>query len=252
MSKKLYLIGNFEMNSNKAELMPYLELLKKNVKDVKNIVGICVPYVYLPMVSESLKDTKVLFGAENTHYKTSGAYTGEVSVEMLQDFNTKLVILGHSERRTYYNETNESVNLKLIKVLESNITPIVCIGESLVQRENGEAKSFVEDQLKNALLGVDESQLSHIIFAYEPIWAIGTGKTATNAEAEEMIAHIKEYIRSLYPTYQGTLVVLYGGSMNDANAKELLSMPSIDGGLIGGACLNAEKFSTIFHTNIEK
>lgn len=253
MNKKLYLIGNFKMNSSMSEILPYLKSIKKNAKDTENVVGICVPNLYLPYVSKKLKNSKVLFGAQNVHYKSNGAFTGEVSVEMLNDFDTKLVIIGHSERRTYYNETDESVNLKLLKVLDSSILPIVCVGETLSQRENGETIQVIDRQVSAALNNVDKEKISKLIFAYEPIWAIGTGKTATKEEAESVISHIKEYIIKKYSlTSNYNLIVLYGGSMNEKNAVELLSMPSIDGGLIGGACLNVDKFSTIFNSKVEK
>ena len=251
MSKELYLIGNFKMNMTKSTIVPYLKSIKKMAKGNYNHVGICVPYVYLPLAQKYLGKSNVLYGAENVHYLEKGAYTGEVSTEMLNDFGCDLVIIGHSERRTYYNETDETVNLKVLKALSSNIVPVICVGESLEERESDKTLKVIESQLKAALKDVKVEDLSSIIFAYEPIWAIGTGKTATSEQAEEVIAYMKKYICKMYKLKSSDLVVvLYGGSMNEKNAKELLSMPSIDGGLIGGACLDLAKFSTIFNTSI--
>lgn len=251
MEKELYLIGNFKMNFTKSDIIPYLKKIKKLAKNTNNHVGICVPYPYLCYAKKYLNHSNVLYGAQNLHYKESGAFTGEVSAEMLNDFNCDMVIIGHSERRNYYNETDDSVNLKVLKALSSNIVPIICVGESELEREKNETFKVIDNQIKKALKDVKVEDLSSVIFAYEPIWAIGTGKTATSEQAEEVISHIKKYICKLYKLKSTDLiVVLYGGSMNEKNATELLKMPSIDGGLIGGACLNLEKFGVIFNTKI--
>lgn len=251
MDKELYLIGNFKMNMTKSTIVPYLKSIKKLAKGNSNHVGICVPYVYLPLAEKYLGKTNVLYGAENMHFLDKGAYTGEVSAEMLNDFNCDLVIIGHSERRAYYNETDDTVNQKVLKALSSSLVPVICVGESLEEREANKTLKVIEKQLKLALKDVKVEDLSSIIFAYEPIWAIGTGKTATSDQAEEVIAYMKKYICKMFKLKSDDLiVVLYGGSMNEKNAKELLSMPSIDGGLIGGACLDLNKFSTIFNTHI--
>jgi len=244
MDKKLYLIGNFKMNMNMASIKPYLEDLKKVADNTDNAVGICVPYVYLPYVSETLKDSKALYGVQNMHFKDSGAYTGEVSADMLLDFATKLVVIGHSERREYYNETDEAVNLKVKKCLEKGLTPIVCFGEKLEEREAGTYKELIERQVSAALEGIEEESIKDIIFAYEPVWAIGTGKTATSDEAEDAIYYAKSIISAKYGK-QIKSIMLYGGSLKPSNANELLSKPSIDGGLIGGACLKMEDFESI-------
>ena len=253
MEKELYLIGNFKMNLTISNIIPYFKSIKKLAKNTNNHVGICVPYVYLPYANKYLKNSNVLFGAQNMNCEDSGAYTGEISANMLKDFNCDMVIVGHSERRAYYNETDESVNLKVLKALSNNIVPIICVGESEKQRENNETLKVLDNQIKKALKDVKVEDLSSIIFAYEPIWAIGTGKTATKEQAEEVISHIKQYICKMYKLKSTDLiVVLYGGSMNEKNAHELLSMPSIDGGLIGGACLKLEKFSAIFNDKVEE
>lgn len=251
MEKELYLIGNFKMNMSLESIVPYLKTIKKLSKRTNNHVGICVPYVYLPIAQKFLKKSNVLYGAENMHYLEKGAYTGEVSAEMLNDFDCDMVIVGHSERRAYYGETDDYVNKKVLKALSSNLVPIICVGESLKEREEDKTLKVIEKQLKVALKDVKVEDLSSIIFAYEPIWAIGTGKTATKEQAEEVISYMKKYICKMFKLKSNDLiVVLYGGSMNEKNAFELLSMPSIDGGLIGGACLDLNKFSSIFNTSI--
>ena len=251
MSKELYLIGNFKMNMGLETIVPYFKSIKRLAKGNMNHVGVCVPYVYLPLAKKYLSKTNVLYGAENVHYLDKGAYTGEVSAKMLKDFDCDMVIIGHSERRAYYNETDETVNLKVLKALENNLIPIICVGETLEQRESDKTLKVFEKQLKEALKDVKVEDLTSIIFAYEPVWAIGTGKTATCEQAEEVIAYMKSYICKLFKLKSDDMiVVLYGGSMNEKNAKELLSMKSIDGGLIGGACLDIAKFSTIFNVLI--
>ncbi len=261
MEKELYLIGNLKMNMDKSTLTKHLKGIKKLAKGVNNHVGICVPYVYLPLAQKILGKSNVLYGAQNVHELESGTFTGEISAEMLNDFNCDLVIIGHSERRANYNETDEKVNLKLLKTLSSNLVPIVCFGESYEERVAGKTNDVIKKQLTKALKDVKVEDLTSIIFAYEPIWAISAGKdadpnkprTATKEQAEEAVAKAKEIICKFFKLKStDMIVVLYGGSMNDKNAQELLSMPSIDGGLIGGACLNIDKFSTIFNTVVEK
>lgn len=253
MQKKLYLIGNLKMNFTKSEIVPYLKSLKKLANNTNNVVGVAVPSVYLEYANKYLADSNVWYGAQNCHYKTSGAYTGEVSVLMLKDFNPTICLVGHSERRAYYNESDADVNQKVLKLLELGVKPIICVGEKLEEREAKKTLNVIKTQVKAALNGVDVKDLSNLIFAYEPVWAIGTGKTATVKEAETVILNIKKYVAKLYKLENtDNIVVLYGGSMNEKNAEELLSSPSIDGGLIGGACLNLEKFSAIFNNKIDK
>ena len=237
--KKLYLIGNQKMNMSYAELEPYLEKLAEIASTSSNVVGVCVPSVYLDLTKYALEGSKVLYGAQNMYYKDSGAYTGEISANMLNDFNCDLVIIGHSERRAYFNETDEDVNLKVKKALESGITPIVCFGETLEERDGGMAHSVVEKQLAGALQDLEVEDVERIIFAYEPVWAIGTGVSATSEQAEEMIAFAKRLISDEFGIKSS--IVLYGGSLK----------PSIDGGLIGGACLKLSDFENLINTKVE-
>ncbi len=248
--KKLYLIGNLKMNMTKSELEPYFADLKEVAEHTDNMVGVCVPYVYLCLANYHLNGSKVNFGVQNMNAKVSGAYTGEVSPKMLQDFSTKLVILGHSERRQMYNETDSSVNEKLKVALNYGYTPIVCFGESLEEREADKQFDIVKNQIELALNDIDREAISNIIFAYEPIWAIGTGKTATSAQAQEIISFAKGIIAEKYGITNKEIIMLYGGSLKPSNATEILSKEDIDGGLIGGACLKVEDFKSIIYTDV--
>lgn len=247
--KKLYLIGNMKMNMSYAELEPYFEKLAQIASTSNNVVGVCVPSVYLNLAKYALEGTKVLYGAENMHYEDKGAFTGEISADMIMDFNADLVIVGHSERRQYFKETDDEVNLKVKKALEKGITPIVCFGETLDERNNNMAHSVVERQLMGALKDLDTEDIERIIFAYEPVWAIGTGVSATSAQAEEIIAFSKRILAEQFDINNS--IVLYGGSLKAANADEILSEKSIDGGLIGGACLKIDEFEKIIDTKVE-
>ena len=247
--KKLYLIGNMKMNMGLKELEPYFEGLTEIASGSDNVVGVCTPFVYLDMAQGMLNGSKVLFGAQNMHYEDSGAYTGEISARMLEDFGCDLVILGHSERRAYFHETDEEINLKVKKALAMGITPILCFGETLQERESKMAFSVVERQITGALEGLEEEEISRIIFAYEPVWAIGTGVSATSDQAEEMISFAKRLVADQYGVEE--IIVLYGGSLKPSNAQDILSKPSIDGGLIGGACLKLSDFEQLIMTKVE-
>jgi len=249
--KKLYLVGNLKMNMTKSELEPYFRDLKEIAEHTDNMVGVCVPFVYLCYADYLLKGSRVNYGVQNMNAKESGAYTGEVSPKMLKDYNTELVILGHSERRQYYNETDESVNEKLKTCLEYGYTAIVCFGESLSEREAGKEFDVVRTQITRALEDIDKDNVSKIIFAYEPIWAIGTGKTATSDQAQEIISFAKGIIAEKYGITNNDIVMLYGGSLKPNNATDILSKKDIDGGLIGGACLKVEDFKSIINTNVD-
>ena len=208
---------------------------------------LCMPAICIPAGVKALKETRVGIGAENMHAETFGAYTGEISAPMLVDAGVKYVILGHSERRAM-GETDQDVNAKLIAALAAGLTPIVCVGESLQQRETGVTFEHITMQLKSAFAGIVPEQLRRIIVAYEPIWAIGTGLTASPQEAEEVCQHIRTVIRKLSSAKTARATsILYGGSMNDKNAESLLAQPDIDGGLIGGASLDPEKFVRIIN-----
>ncbi len=228
--RKQIMVANWKMNMNKDSATKLIN----EIKDIKsNIeVGVCPPFTLLSTVETALCGSSIIKGAQNLYHEEKGAYTGEISPDMLKDFGVSLVIVGHSERRNIFGESDDTVNKKAAFAIENGLTPIICVGESLEQRENGKANDFVLSQVKSAIKGLDTDK---IIFAYEPIWAIGTGKTATPKEAEEMCALIRASVN-------GEVTVLYGGSMNDKNVKELMACPDIDGGLVGSASLVADKF----------
>lgn len=249
--KKLYLIGNHKMNLSYAELEKYFDKLKPIANNSQNIVGVCLPYVYLDLAKRKCKGSAILYGAQNLYYKDNGAYTGEICAKMLIDFDCDLVIIGHSERRNYFNETDEMVNLKTKKALEFGFMPIVCFGETKNERETGVEKDVVKRQILNALDGIEKQDLGNIIFAYEPVWAIGTGLNATSDQAEEIAFFAKELISKKYNITHDQIIMLYGGSLKPSNANEILTKKSIDGGLIGGACLKIEDFNQLIEVKID-
>ena len=245
--RKTIIAGNWKMNKTLTETKAFAEDFKALLGRPKWCeVVLCVPYVNLQAAVRLFKDSKVAIGAESCHYESTGAYTGEVSPEMLKDIGVKYVIIGHSERRQYYNETDFTVNKKVKAALAAGLTPIVCVGESLEQRELGVTEELISYQVKCALAGLDAAQVRHVVIAYEPLWAIGTGKTATAEQANEVCCHIRAIIRAMHGARVARAVTIqYGGSMNAKNAAELLSQPDVDGGLIGGASLKAPDFMTI-------
>lgn len=243
--KKLTIAGNWKMNILPNDVNEYIQKFSELIKDAKNEIILCVPYVDLIYAKQQAQGTNIKIGAQNMHYKENGAYTGEISPKMLKDIGVEYVIIGHSERRAYYNETNESVNLKIKSALNYGIKPIVCVGETLEQRELGITKDFVISQVREALHEIDASQIENIIIAYEPIWAIGTGKTASNEDANEVCKWIREELRNLYGDIANEIVIQYGGSVKSTNAKELFEMSDIDGGLVGGASLDPDEFAKI-------
>ena len=247
--RKTIIAGNWKMNKTLSETKAFAEAIKPIMGKHKWCeVVLCVPSVNIPGAVKAFKDTRVAIGGENCHYEASGAFTGEVTVEMLKEVGAKYVIIGHSERRQYYNETDITVNKKTKAALAAGLRPIVCVGESLEQREMGVTEELIAYQVKMALSGLNESQVRRVVIAYEPIWAIGTGKTATAQQAGEVCAHIRAIIRKEYGARVARAVTIqYGGSMNAKNAAELLAQPDIDGGLIGGASLKAEDFTTIIN-----
>lgn len=249
--KKLYLIGNLKMNMTKDEIKPYFKDLVEVAKDTSNVVGVCVPYVYLCCANKKLSDSNIWYGVQNINENPKGAFTGEISADMLKDFGTKLVIIGHSERRQMYNETDASVNKKVKVALDNGFTPIMCFGETLEEREEGRAFDRVKSQIELGTVGLTKEELKKVIFAYEPIWAIGTGKTATSDEAQEIIGYAKGILSENFNVGKNELIMLYGGSLKPSNAKEILGKPDIDGGLIGGACLKVEDFKSIIYCNME-
>ncbi len=251
MAKKLYLIGNLKMNMTRQEIEPYLDSVAEVANNANNVVGVCVPFVYLCMANKKLSNSKALYGVQNMNSKESGAYTGEISPKMLQDFGTKLVIIGHSERRQMYNETDASVNEKNKVALSYGYTPIMCFGETIDEREQGREFDRVRSQIELGIDGLTAEDVKRMIFAYEPIWAIGTGKTATSDQAQEIISFAKGIIAEKYGIKNEDIVMLYGGSLKPSNATDILSKKDIDGGLIGGACLKMEDFKSIIYTNVE-
>ena len=245
-NRKAVIAGNWKMNKTATEAAQLIDELIPAVKDANCEVVICTPYTSLVTAVEKCKGTNIHVGAENVHFEKSGAFTGEISADMLVDLGVEYVITGHSERRQYFAETDETVNKRTLAGLAAGLKVIVCVGESLAQREQGVTEELVRLQTKIALQGVTADQMKNIIIAYEPIWAIGTGKTATAEQAEEVCASIRKVIGELYgEAVAKATTVQYGGRMKPANADELLGKVDIDGGLIGGASLKADDFAAL-------
>ena len=241
MARKKIIAGNWKMNKTPSEAVELVNLLKDLVKNDDVDVVYCVPAIDIVPVVEATKGTNVAVGAENMYFEESGAYTGEISAAMLVDAGVKYVIIGHSERRDYFKEDDVLLNKKVKKAFEAGFTPILCCGESLEQRELGVTMDWIRLQIKSDLAGVTADQVKSMVIAYEPIWAIGTGKTATSDQAQEVCKGIRDLIAEIYDTDTAEAVrIQYGGSMNAGNAAELLAKPDIDGGLIGGASLKAD------------
>ena len=241
MARKRIIAGNWKMNMTPSEAVKLVEELKSLVVNDDVDVVYCVPAIDIVPVVEAVKGTNVQVGAENFYIEDKGAYTGEISAPMLVDAGVKYVIIGHSERREYFKEDDAFLNKKVKKAIASGLTPILCCGETLEQREMGVTMDWIRLQIKSDLAGVAADDVKNLVIAYEPIWAIGTGKTATSDQAEEVCKGIRELIAEVYDTDTAEAVrIQYGGSMNAGNAKELLAKPNIDGGLIGGASLKAE------------
>ena len=244
--RKAVIAGNWKMNKTPDEAKTLIEEIKPLVKDADCDVVVCVPYVDLQNAIEATKGSNIGIGAENCHFEKSGAFTGEISAPMLTSMGVNYVIIGHSERRTYFGETDVTVNKRTLAALESGLKVIVCVGEYLEQREQGITAELVAMQTKIALGGVSAEQLKNVIIAYEPVWAIGTGLTATPEQANEVCAVIRKAIADLYGADAADATTIqYGGSMNAKNAEELLAQPDVDGGLIGGASLKAPDFAAI-------
>lgn len=249
MNKELrrpVIAGNWKMNKTPAEAKELITALKPLVKDAACDVVCCVPYVDLYAALEAAEGSNIKIGAENCHWAEKGAFTGEVSAQMLKAAGVPYVVLGHSERRQYFGETDVTVHDRVRAALNAGLKVILCVGEVLSEREGNITAEIVRSQTEIALAGVSADELKNVIIAYEPVWAIGTGKTATPDQANEVCAIIRALIERLYgKDAADAMTIQYGGSMNDGNAKELLSKPDIDGGLIGGASLVAEKFAAI-------
>ena len=240
MRKKI-IAGNWKMNMTPTEAVNLVNTLKPLVNNEDVDVVFCVPAIDIIPAMEAAKGTNIHIGAENMYFEESGAYTGEISPKMLEDAGVKYVVIGHSERREYFAETDETVNKKVLKALEHGITPIICCGESLTQREQGITIDWIRLQIKIAFLNVTADQAKTTVIAYEPIWAIGTGKTATTEQAEEVCAAIRACIGEIYDEATADAIrIQYGGSVNAGNAAELFAQPNIDGGLVGGASLKPD------------
>lgn len=246
--RKKVIAGNWKMNKLPNEAIDFIDRLTPLVKYTKNEVVVCVPYTDLFYALLTAQGTNIKIGAQNMHFEEKGAYTGEVSAQMLKSIGVEYVIIGHSERRQYFNETDETVNKKVKTAFKHELKPIVCVGETLEQREAGKAEEIITNQTEKALEGLTDEQVQNTIIAYEPIWAIGTGKTATSEDANNAIKAIRDKICQIYGQNVGkSIIIQYGGSVKSANCKELFTTSDIDGGLVGGASLDLEEFAKIIN-----
>ncbi len=250
MARKIIIAGNWKMHKTNAEARQLANQIKMKATDIRQAgIILCPPFTALAAVYETIKDTGIGLGAQNMFWEKEGAFTGEISAGMIKSAGAGYVIIGHSERRQYFGETDETVNKKIKAALENGLNPIVCVGESLQQREENITREVVTRQIKGALAGLKPADMQHIIVAYEPIWAIGTGKTATPQQAEEVHGQIRTVLTEMFGQEVAEQVIIqYGGSVKPENARELLSQPNIDGALVGGASLKADSFAGIFQT----
>ena len=247
--RKAIIAGNWKMNNTPAQTTALINEMKPLVADADCEVVLCVPFVDIPAAVEAAKGSNIKIGAENVHFKDSGAFTGEVSADMLLELGVEYVVIGHSERRTYFGETDQTVNLRTLKALEKGLKPIICVGETLEQRELGYTETLLKYQTKMALTNVTVDQLKNVVIAYEPVWAIGTGKTATPEMAQEVHAAIRKILADTFGAEVAEkMQILYGGSMKPENADALLAEKDIDGGLIGGAALKADSFVALIES----
>ena len=240
--RKPIIAGNWKMNKTIEETIEFINEIKDKLNDDKVEAVICAPFTVLKDLKEATKGTNIKVGAQNMHYAESGAFTGEVSATMLKEIGVDYVIIGHSERRQYFNETNEACNKKVLKALEVGINPILCCGETLEQREANETKNICKTQVEEALKDIDVNDISKVVIAYEPIWAIGTGKTATSQDANDVISYIREVVAKLYGEKSNEVRIQYGGSVKPQNVAEIMAQSDIDGALVGGASLAANDY----------
>ena len=246
--RQLLVIGNWKLNGSKQSAAALANDISAGLGDTNAGIAVCAPYVYLPGLNDQLgSDARLALGSQNIADHESGAYTGEISASMLNEFNCKYALVGHSERRSYYNDTDESVAARFCQALSQNIIPVLCVGETLEQREQDETFKVVDAQLTAVIEKAGIEAFNNAVIAYEPVWAIGTGKTATDEQAQEVHAFIRQRIAKESSSIAEKVQILYGGSVKPDNAKALFSMPDIDGGLIGGASLSAESFLQIYH-----
>ncbi len=249
MGRKI-IAGNWKMNMLPNEAMEFITKLSERIRDTQNEVILCVPYTDLFYSLLTAQGTNIKIGAQNMHWEEKGAYTGEIAPKMLKSINVEYVIIGHSERRQYFAETDETVNKKIKSAMQNNLKPIVCVGENLEQKENNKTNEIITTQTQKALEGLTNSQVESTIIAYEPIWAIGTGKTASKEDANNAIKEIRNKIREIYGEQTaGKVKILYGGSVKPENAKELFDTSDIDGALVGGASLDVHEFEKIVNCN---
>jgi triosephosphate isomerase len=254
MQKKL-IVANWKMNKGIVESQKFAEEIRTYTEKNKNInceIVICPPYTSLDAVHKKLNGSVIKLGAQNVHFETNGAYTGEISCSMLKSCGCEFVIVGHSERRQYFNETNELINKKVLKSLDEGLKPILCIGETLQEHQDHITEAVIEEQLNKCLEHVDTEEITNVVIAYEPVWAIGTGKNATSHQVEGVHNFIRKKLRKKYnDEILNHLKIIYGGSINPANARELFSPVSINGGLIGGASLNEKSFIEIINSTLK-
>lgn len=250
MERKIIIAGNWKMFKTNAEAIQLAREINMATSDItKTQMLICPPFTALKTVYDVIKDSAIGLGAQNMHWEKEGAFTGEVSAGMIKSTGANYVIIGHSERRQYFGETEDTVNKKVKAAIDSGLRPIVCVGESLEQREDNVTMRIIEKQIRGGFKDLTQNEIKQVIVAYEPVWAIGTGKTATPEQAQEVHLQIRSLMEELFgDEIAGNLRIQYGGSVKPANAESLLSQPDIDGALVGGACLKADSFSEIIHT----
>ena len=240
--RKPIIAGNWKMHKTIAEALGFVSDIKDRVNNEKVEAVICAPFTLLKDLKEATKGTSIKVGAQNMHFEEKGAFTGEISPLMLKELDMDYVIIGHSERRQYFNETNETVNKKVLKALEVGIDPILCVGETLEEREAGNTKDVCKVQVEKALENVSKEDIAKVVIAYEPIWAIGTGKTATSEDANDVIAYIRQVVANLYKDLANEVRIQYGGSVKPSNVGEIMNQSDIDGALVGGASLEANDY----------
>lgn len=240
--RKPIIAGNWKMHKTIAEALEFVNDVKDRVNNDSVEAVICAPFTLLKDLKEATKGTNIKIGAQNMHFEEKGAFTGEISPLMLKELDMDYVVIGHSERRQYFNETNETVNKKVLKALEVGIDPILCVGETLEEREAGNTKDVCKVQVEKALENVSKEDLAKVVIAYEPVWAIGTGKTATSEDANDVIAYIREVVANLYKELANEVRIQYGGSVKPSNVAEIMNQSDIDGALVGGASLEANDY----------
>ena len=240
--RKPIIAGNWKMHKTIAEALEFVNEVKDRVNNDKVEAVICAPFTLLKDLKQATKGTNIKIGAQNMHFEEKGAFTGEISPLMLKELDMDYVVIGHSERRQYFNETDETVNKKVLKALEVGINPILCVGETLEEREAGNTKDVCKVQVEKALENVSKEDLAKVVIAYEPVWAIGTGKTATSEDANDVIAYIREVVANLYGELANEVRIQYGGSVKPSNVAEIMNQSDIDGALVGGASLEANDY----------